>query len=86
MLPDYVSEPAGYVEAVIAFTRDHGIRVVLPVGDANITLLAPHRERFADLGSMLAVASDAALEIANDKVRTLELADKLGIAYPSPSR
>ena len=31
---------------------------------------------------MLAVASDAALEIANDKVRTLEVATKLDIAYP----
>ena len=28
------------------------------------------------------MSSDAALEIANDKVRTLELADKLDIAYP----
>lgn len=82
VLPDYIADPAGYVEAVLAFTRDHGVRVVLPVGDANITLLAPHRKRFADLGAHLAVASDAALEIANDKVRTLELADKLGIPYP----
>jgi glutathione synthase/RimK-type ligase-like ATP-grasp enzyme len=82
VLPDYIADPAGYIEKVIAFTREHGIRVVLPVGDANITLLAPHRQRFADLGAHLAVASDAALEIANDKVRTLELADKLDIAYP----
>jgi predicted ATP-grasp superfamily ATP-dependent carboligase len=82
VLPDYIADPAAYVEAVLAFTEKHGIRVVLPVGDANITLLAPHRDRFTAIGSMLAVASDAALEIANDKVRTLELADKLGIAYP----
>src|ERR1700728_2104001 len=83
VLPDYVSEPAAYVDAVLAFVRGHGVRVVLPVGDANITLLAPHRERFTELGCMLAVASDAALEIANDKVRTLEVASKLDIAYPN---
>ena len=82
MLPDYVSEPAAYVDAVLAFVREHGVRVVLPVGDANITLLAPHRERFTELGSFLAVASDASLEIANDKTRTLEVASKLDIAYP----
>jgi predicted ATP-grasp superfamily ATP-dependent carboligase len=82
VLPDYVSEPAAYVDAVLAFVREHEVRVVLPVGDANITLLAPQRERFTELGCMLAVASDAALEIANDKVRTLEVADKLNIAYP----
>jgi predicted ATP-grasp superfamily ATP-dependent carboligase len=82
VLPDYVTDPEGYVEAIIAFTREHGIRVVMPVGDANITLLAPHRERITALGSFLAVASDAALEIANDKTRTLEVAAKLDIAYP----
>jgi predicted ATP-grasp superfamily ATP-dependent carboligase len=82
VLPDYVSEPATYVDAVLAFVREHRVRVVLPVGDANITLLAPHRERFVELGSFLTVASDAALEIANDKTRTLEVAAKLDIAYP----
>jgi predicted ATP-grasp superfamily ATP-dependent carboligase len=82
VLPDYVSEPAAYVDAVLAFVREHRVKVVLPVGDANITLLAPHRERFTELGSFLAVASDASLEIANDKTRTLEVAAKLDIAYP----
>ena len=71
-----------YADAVLGFVREHGVRVVLPVGDANITLLAPHRERFTELGSFLAVASDASLEIANDKTRTLEVASKLDIDYP----
>jgi predicted ATP-grasp superfamily ATP-dependent carboligase len=82
VLPEYVSEPDAYVDAVIAFVRDHGVRVVLPVGDANIRLLTPRREAFAELGCHLAVASDAALEIANDKTRTLEVAAKLDIDYP----
>lgn len=81
-LPDYNKDQASYVDAIVAFVRDHRIKVVLPTGDASIVMLAPHRKRFADLGCMLAVASDAAFEIANDKVRTLEIADKLGIAYP----
>jgi predicted ATP-grasp superfamily ATP-dependent carboligase len=54
----------------------------MPVGDANITLLAPRRERFKELDCFVAVASEAALEIANDKTRTLEVASKLDIAYP----
>jgi len=81
-LPDYNTDPAAFLEAVLAFVREHHVRVVLPNGDASIVLLAPHRERFAELGCTLAVASDAALEIANDKVRTLEVAAKLGIPYP----
>lgn len=82
VLPDYNRDQAAYIDAVVAFVREHRVRVVLPTGDANIVMLAPHRQRCADLHCTLAVASDSALEIANDKVRTLEVADKLGIAYP----
>jgi predicted ATP-grasp superfamily ATP-dependent carboligase len=81
-LPDYNNDRAAYVDAIVAFVRDHRVRVVLPTGDASITMLAPHRERFTELGCTLALASDAALEIASDKNRTLEVAAKLGIAYP----
>jgi predicted ATP-grasp superfamily ATP-dependent carboligase len=81
-LPDYLSDPVPFLDAILAFVREHHVRVVLPTADSSIVLLAPHRERFAELGCTLAVASDAALEIANDKTRTLEVADKLGIAYP----
>lgn len=81
-LPDYNTDRASYIEAVVAFVGDHRVRVVLPTGDANIVMLAPNRKRFADLGCTLAVAADAALEIANDKSRTIEVADSLGIAYP----
>lgn len=81
-LPDYITDPASYVAGVVSFARDHRVKVVLPTGDESIAALAPHRERFAELGCVLAVASDAALEIASDKGRTLEVAAKLGIDYP----
>jgi predicted ATP-grasp superfamily ATP-dependent carboligase len=82
VLPDYTVDAAAFTDAVIEFAREHHVRVVLPTGDATIALLAPQRERFAELGCVLAVAPDAALEIATDKVRTLEIAAKLGIDYP----
>ena len=81
-LPDYNADQAAYVDAILDFVREHQVKVVLPTGDANIVLLTPHRGRFAELGCNLAAVSDAAFAIANDKVRTLELADQLGIAYP----
>jgi predicted ATP-grasp superfamily ATP-dependent carboligase len=81
-LPDYITDTASYVAKVISFARDHRVKVVLPTGDESIAALAPHRERFPELGCVLAVASDAALEIATDKGRTLEVAAKLGIDYP----
>lgn len=81
-LPDYMTDPAPFIDAILAFVREHSVRVVLPTADSSIVLLAPHRERFAELGCTVMVAPDAALEIANDKTRTLEVADKLGIPYP----
>jgi predicted ATP-grasp superfamily ATP-dependent carboligase len=81
-LPDYITDTASYVAEVVSFALDHHVKVVLPTGDESIAALAPHRERFAELGCVLAVASDAALEIATDKGRTLEVAAKLGIDYP----
>jgi predicted ATP-grasp superfamily ATP-dependent carboligase len=81
-LPDYMTDPAPFIDAILAFVRQHSVRVLLPTADSSIVLLAPHRERFAELGCTVVVAPDAALEVANDKTRTLEVADKLGIPYP----
>ena len=81
-LPDYIGDPAPYAEAIIGFVRDHRVRVVLPTGDASIVELAPYRERFTALHCTLAMASDEALKIANDKSLTLEVATRLDIAYP----
>jgi predicted ATP-grasp superfamily ATP-dependent carboligase len=81
-LPDYIGDPVPYIKAIIAFVRDHRVRVVMPTGDASIVELARYRERFAELGCALVVASAEALNIANDKSLTLEVAAKLGIDYP----
>lgn len=82
VLPSFASEPAAFADRIIEFVQKHHIPVVLPTGDPSIAAIAPRREELAKLGCTLAVASDAALQIANDKTRTLEAADKLGIAYP----
>jgi predicted ATP-grasp superfamily ATP-dependent carboligase len=82
-LANYLDDPAAYVDAVVGFAARHRVRMVLPTGDASIAALAPHRERLTGLGCVLAVAPDAALEIANDKARTLEAAARLGIAFPA---
>jgi len=81
-LPDYIGDPAPYAEAIIGFVRDHGVRAVLPTGDASIVELAPYRAQLTVLGCTLAMASDEALKIANDKSLTLEAASRLDIAYP----
>jgi len=78
-MPNYGEDPVAYGNAVVDFVRAHGTRVLLPTGDGNIAAIAPYRQALADLGCVLALASDATLEIACDKDRTLEIARKLDI-------
>jgi hypothetical protein len=75
VLPDLVADRPCFVAAVIEFARAHSPRVILPTGDATISLLRPCRQRLAELGCVLALA----LEIAVDKDRTLAVAKRLGI-------
>ena len=50
--------------------------------DGSVAALRPWRSRFERHGVALALASEAALDSANDKQRTLAAADELGIPYP----
>jgi predicted ATP-grasp superfamily ATP-dependent carboligase len=59
---------------------------VLPGSDGAIAALVPQRGQLAVLGCLLALPPDAALEVANDKDRTLAAARELGIAYPKTMR
>jgi predicted ATP-grasp superfamily ATP-dependent carboligase len=86
VLPDYAAGPSAFADAVVRFVRENPTTVVLPTGDATIAALAPYRARLAELGCVLALAPDAALEIALYKDRTLEVARKLGIDQPRTMR
>lgn len=85
-LPNYAADPDGFASAVVDFVREHPTLVVLPTGDGVISTLIPHRDRFAELGCVLALAPNSALEIATDKDRTLEVARKLDIDQPRTMR
>jgi FAD-dependent urate hydroxylase len=82
VLPGYSAGPLPYAEAVLEFAREHPTRVILPASDVSCAALMPHRQRFAELGTVLAMPSDSALEIAFDKNRTLQVAREHGIAHP----
>lgn len=83
ILPSLTTDATLFAAAVADFVREHPTRVVLPTADGAITALTPWREKLASLGCVLALAPDCALEVANDKDRTLAIARDLGIAYPA---
>lgn len=82
VLPSYATDADAFATGVIDFVRQYPTRVVIPGSDGAIAALMPVRDQLAELGSTLALAADAELEIANDKDRTLEIARGLGIDYP----
>ena len=86
VLPSYAADPVVFAAAVLEFVREHPTRVVLPTGDGVISALMPHRDKFSALGCVVALASNSALEIATDKDRTLEVAQKLDIDIPKTKR
>ncbi|HTU07730.1 MAG TPA: ATP-grasp domain-containing protein [Trebonia sp.] len=86
VLPNYAEDAAVFGAAVVDFVREHPTRVALPTGDGAIAALAPRRRELADLGCVLALPPDSALETANDKDRTLDVARKLGIEQPRSMR
>jgi len=81
-LPNFVTDTSEFVSAVIEFVRLNSPRAVMPTGDITIGVLRPYRQQLAALGCFLALAPEQALEIANDKDRTLAKARELGILYP----
>jgi predicted ATP-grasp superfamily ATP-dependent carboligase len=86
VLPSYAADATAFAAAVVDFVREHSTRMVLPNGDGTIAALIPRREELSALGCMLALAPNAALEIASNKDRTLEIATRLGIDQPKTMR
>jgi predicted ATP-grasp superfamily ATP-dependent carboligase len=86
VLPSFAIDATAFAAEVLEFVRVHPTRVVLPASDGAIAALMPWREKLAALDCLLALPSNAALDIANDKDRTLEVARELGIAGPKSLR
>ncbi len=81
-LPSYHEDPDGYCGFLLDLVHDRPTRVLIPSADGSIAALRPWRSRFEREGVALALPSEAALEVANDKYRTLAAATGLGILSP----
>jgi predicted ATP-grasp superfamily ATP-dependent carboligase len=80
-VPDFDRDPSAYVDAVLSLAARTGAAMVLPAHDGSIEVVRRRREEFAATCA-LPLASDAALDIALSKERTLALASELGIEVP----
>ena len=58
-----------------------GIDLIFPVTDTTILPLVAARERFEDI-CRLAIPPTEALETTRNKLKTFELAERLGVPFP----
>ena len=82
LLPSYHDQSSAYASALLNLVRQWPTRVIVPSMDGSIASLRPWRSFFESEDVALALASESALEVANDKQRTLAVAAVLGIASP----
>lgn len=81
-LPTYYGDPDVFAKSVLAIAADRRSRVVIPSSDGSIAALRPWRRCFEEQDVVLAIASEPAVEVANDKLRTLAAASELGLSGP----
>jgi predicted ATP-grasp superfamily ATP-dependent carboligase len=79
--PNPSSDPDGAVDEILKAARDHRVDLIVPVTDEVILPLSRERERFAG-ASVLARPDRKSLTATHDKLKTIELARKLGVPTP----
>ncbi len=82
MLPSYHSDPVAYAQVLLDLVSAHSPRVLIPCMDGSIAAVRPKRACFERHNIAVALASESALDMANDKQRTLDAAAELGIQHP----
>ncbi len=79
LVPDPLSAPGAYADAVERLLGGTGAEVLLPISEASLLALLPRAEQ---LGVALPVPALAAFERIRDKALVLEVARRLGIGIP----
>lgn len=73
---------AGYVDELLAICQDRDVGLMLSLYDPDLRVLAHSRERFARVGTTLAVSSPEVIDMCDDKWRTYIFAKNWGIHTP----
>ncbi|HEY4859585.1 MAG TPA: ATP-grasp domain-containing protein [Xanthobacteraceae bacterium] len=80
LVPSITSE--GYIDALGALCVRHRLRLIVPLIDTELPVLAPHRATFAREGVELLVSSTEVNELCLDKQRTCKFFERIGVDTP----
>ena len=76
-------DDARYIPCLTEICRREKIKVILPLIDPEIPLLASHRNEFESVGAQVGTVSAEAAELTADKWRTGEFFAGLGLQVPN---
>lgn len=76
-----VSSPA-YVDELLDLCRAHDVRLLIPLNDLELPVLAPHRDRFLGIGAIPVVSSPDVVRICMDKWETVQFLRTTGLRGP----
>ena len=71
-----------FINDMLAFCKRHKIRLVVPTIDPELPLYAHAIERFAEIGTQIAISSPQTIEIGGDKIQTHRWLSELGQPVP----
>lgn len=74
---------SSYIQTLLTICRRHSIRLLVPLIDTELHLLAPHRREFAEIGVTLLVSSEEVNLLTLDKRSTHDFFREAGIPTPA---
>ncbi len=79
--PPPETDPAGFVRTLADAARRGRIELIVPISDACLLPLAESRDRF-EPSTRLAIPDPLGLAVTTNKLKTLDLAERLGVPTP----
>jgi carbamoyl-phosphate synthase large subunit len=73
---------ADYFDILLAICKQHQVRLLVPLNDLELPLLARQRERFLDIGTISVISSPDVINICFDKWATLGFLKSCGLTAP----
>jgi carbamoyl-phosphate synthase large subunit len=71
-----------YFDVLLDLCQRHRIRLLLPLNDLELPLLARQRDRFLQVGTLAVISSPKAIDTCYDKWATFEFLESYGIPAP----
>ncbi|MFO0839565.1 MAG: ATP-grasp domain-containing protein [Phycisphaerae bacterium] len=73
---------AGYIAALRAAVREHGVQLLVPTIDTELPILSRHRDEFSADGCTALIADHSTVGLCRDKIETFHFLSRSGVDTP----